>query len=798
MMFRFFCSPILLARQLQLDLNKTLYLKFSGYSLSWLTVYSLFFLLFFNLVEFTVKMKISGSNRSYSRRQRTPTLLQMEATECGAAALGIILAYYGRIVPLAELRQVCGVSRDGIKASSILSAALNYGLTAKGFKIYRLDILQEEKCPYIVFWNLDHYLVVEGFNQKRVYLNDPATGPRSVSWQEFDEGFTGVVLCFEPNSEFSQGGRKPNIILSLWERLRGALGALIYCLAAGLLLTLVNLVVPVFSQVLIDEIWVQDRQDWLRPLLLGMAIAVVFQGGLTLLRLRYLRRLKVKLAVVFSSHFLWHLLRLPVSFYAQRYAAEIAYRTRLNDQVAEVLSGQLATTAIDAVMVIFYALVLSQYDLVLTVVVISLAAVNVLAMILIARRRVDTNQRLINEYGKAEAISMAGLQNIETFKASGTESDFFTRWVGCYSKAIDSQQELEITNQIFGILPIFLSALSSAFLLLVGGIRVMDGYLSIGMLVAFQGMMQGFQKPIDNLVYFSSTLQELEGNIIRLDDVLDNSVEQNQKLKKPSLEFGQSAPSQVSIRSERQYYKLQGHVEIRNLTFGYSPLEAPSIQNFNLTVEPGYRVAIVGASGSGKSTVAKLVSGLYQPWSGKILFDGKPREEIPDEILTHSIAMVDQDFMMFGGTVKENLSLWDSSIRESNLIRACQDAAIASVIQSLTGGFEAQLLEGAVNLSGGQRQRLEIARALVNNPSVLILDEATSALDAETEATVNRHLRQRGCTCIIVAHRLSTIRNCDQIIVIERGQVVQQGTHEDMWQTDGVYLRLIKNLAEAV
>ena len=561
---------------------------------------------------------------------------------------------------------------------------------------------------------------------------------------------------------------------------------------------MVYLVVPVFSQVFIDEILIQNRQDWLRPLLLGMIIVTVFQGCLTVLRLRYLRRLKVKLAVIFSSHFLWHLLRLPIGFYVQRFPGEIASRTRLNDQVAEVLSGQLATTVIDAVMVVFFALIMSQYDLVLTTVVISLAAINVLALLSIARWRVDTNQRLINEYGKTEAIEIAGLQNIETLKASGTESNFFTRWVGQYTKAINSQQELEITNQIIGILPIFLAALSSALLLVVGGIRVMDGYLSIGMLVAFQGMMQGFQKPIDNLVNFSSTLQELEGNIIRLDDVLDNSVKRSQKPRKKSLEFDQSELSQVFAHSEHQYRKLDGHVEIRNLTFGYSPLDAPSIKNFNLVAEVGQRVAIVGASGSGKSTIAKLIGGLYQPWSGEIFFDGKPREEIPDEILIHSIAMVDQDIMMFGGTVKENLSLWDFSIRESNLVRACQDAEIASVIQSLTGGYEAQLLEGAVNLSGGQRQRLEIARALVNNPSVLILDEATSALDAEIEETVNRYLRQRGCTCIIVAHRLSTIRDCDKIVVIERGQVVQQGTHEEMWQTEGVYSRLIKDLGSAI
>jgi len=735
-------------------------------------------------------MKTGSLNpKKIYRRRRTPTLLQMDATECGAAALGIILAYYGRNVSLVELRQACGVSRDGSNASSVIRAAGKYGLTSKGFKIDDCKNLLQQQCPYIVFWELNHFIVVEGFDRKKVYLNDPATGPRSVSWKKFEVSFTGIVLLLHPGPNFIKGGHKPNLVVSLRKRLESTLGALIYCMVAGLFLTLVNLVVPVFSQVFIDEILVQNRQDWLRPLLLAMVITAIFQAVLTLLRLRYLRRLKIKLAVVFSSRFLWHLLRLPISFYTQRYPAEIASRTGLNDQIAGVLSGQLATTAIDAVMVLFYALVMIQYDLILTAIAVSLAAVNFMALIFISRHRIDTNQRLINEYGKTSAIEMAGLQKIETLKASATEDIFFKRWAGQYTSAINSQQELEVSNQVLGILPVFLSALSSAILLFAGGIRVMDGYLSIGMLVAFQAMMQSFQNPINNLVNFSSVLQELEGNIIRLDDVLANPVEQEQKSKKLGLVFSQRHP-------EQQYEKLLGQLEIKDLTFGYSPLAAPSIENFNLTIEPGQRVAIVGTSGSGKSTVAKIVSGLYKPWSGKILFDGKPRDKIPNEVLTHSVAMVDQEIMMFGGSVRENLSLWDTSVPFSNLISACQDAEISSVIQSL-GGYEAQLLEGAANLSGGQRQRLEIARALVNNPSVLILDEATSAIDPETEEKVNLHLRQRGCTCMIVAHRLSTIRGCDHIVVIERGKIIQRGTHEEMSETDGAYLRLIANLAEA-
>ncbi len=729
-------------------------------------------------------------NNRGRRRVKTPTLLQMEAVECGAAALGIILGYYRRIVPLPELRRECGVSRDGSKASNVLKAARNYGLQAKGFK-KELQQLQDLRPPYIVFWNFNHFLVVEGFSKERVYLNDPATGPRTVSQQEFDEGYTGVVLVMEPGTEFTKGGRKPSMLTALWERLQGSAGALVYCLIAGFLLTLVGLAVPVFSQVFVDDILVQQRQHWLRPLLLGMAIAAVLQGSLTLLRLRYLRRLKIKLSVGMSSRFLWHILRLPVGFYAQRFAGEISNRTTLNDEVADVLSGKLATTGIDTVMVIFYALVMLQYDWVLSLIVVSFAAINVLTLQWISRQRVDANQRLIQEYGKAAGASIAALQSIETLKASGLESDFFSRWSGYYTKAINSQQELGVTNQVFSVLPMLLSALSSMLLLIVGGLRVMDGHLSIGMLIAFQGLMHSFQQPVNNLVNFGSTLQELEGNLIRLDDVLDNPID-------PIIEHRRGGEGGDKGTNSSLSPRLQGYVELHNITFGYSRLEPPLIENLNLSIQPGQRVALVGGSGSGKSTVAKVVSGLYQPWAGEILFDGKPREQIPYQVLTNSVAMVEQDILLFGGTVRDNLTLWDTTVPDKSLIRACQDAAIADVVLSMSGGFDGELIEGAANLSGGQRQRLEIARALVNNPSILIMDEATSALDAETEKIIDENLRRRGCTCIIVAHRLSTIRDCDEIIVLEQGKVVQRGTHQQLWHVEGVYSRLIRTEGEAL
>ncbi|GAC1495602.1 MAG: NHLP family bacteriocin export ABC transporter peptidase/permease/ATPase subunit [Chamaesiphon sp.] len=723
----------------------------------------------------------------HGKRVRTPTVLQMEAVECGAAALGIILSYYGRIVPLAELRQQCGVSRDGSKASNILKAAKQYGLIAKGFK-KGLEAIQQIRCPYIVFWNFNHFLVVEGFSKDKVYLNDPATGPRTVSFQEFDEAYTGVLLLIEPGADFKKGGRKPSLLLALWERLRSSLGAIAYCIFAGFLLVIPGLAVAGFTQVFVDNILVEGRQDWLRPLLLGIFLTTGLRGLLTGLRLQYLRRLKVKLAVGMSSRFLWHILRLPVSFYAQRFAGEIANRVSINDKVADTLSGRLATTVIDVVMMVFYAVVMSQYNGVLTAIGITFAGVNILALQQLSRWRVDANIRLVQEYSKSVGFAIAGLQSIETLKASALESDFFSHWVGYYTKTINAQQELDIQNQILAILPTFLSALTTSSILVVGGFQVISGNFSIGMLVAFQSLMQSFLEPVNRLVNLANTLQELEGDLNRLEDVLGNQIDP-QLRQKEELKFNSSP----LLTPHSPLPRLQGYVELRNVTFGYSRIDPALIENFSVKIRPGERIALVGGSGSGKSTIAKLIAGLYEPWEGEICFDGQPRSQIPRLVLVNSVAMVEQDILLFAGTLRQNLTLWDASVPDRNLVRACQDAAIDDVILSQLGGYEAWMLEAGANVSGGQRQRLEIARTLVNNPSVLVMDEATSALDAETERIIDQNIRRRGCTCIIVAHRLSTIRDCDQIIVFEQGKVVQQGTHEELWHVNGLYSQLLQS-----
>ncbi|KYC37622.1 NHLP family bacteriocin export ABC transporter peptidase/permease/ATPase subunit [Scytonema hofmannii PCC 7110] len=714
---------------------------------------------------------------------RTPTVLQMEAVECGAASLGMILGYYGRIVPLTELRRECGVSRDGSKASNVLKAARLYGLDAKGFK-KSIEDLKNLRPPYIVFWNFNHFLVVEGFSKDRAYVNDPGGGRRSMSMEEFDEAYTGVVLLMEPGAEFKKGGRKKNIAIALVSRLKSSRGAIIFCLLAGLLLTIPRLAVPAFTQVFVDEILVENRQEWLKPLLIGMLLTALGQGLLARMRLLYLRRLMIKLSVSMSGQFLWHTLRLPIGFYAQRFTGEISSRNELNDKVADVLSGRLATTVIDTVMIVFYALIMILYDWILTLVAVFFAAFNFFALQSLSRNRVDASMKVAQETGKVAGVAISGIQSMETVKASGLEFDLFSKFAGYYAKTLNAQQQLAFPTQMLTTLPTLLTALATASILVVGGFRVMNGSLSIGMLVAYQSLTREFLEPVNNLMNFGSTLQELEADLNRLDDVLQNPTDSE------SDRTSESEGNPVHTIAQDSF-QLQGYVELRNLSFGYSRLEPPLIEKLNVVLKPGYRVAFVGGSGSGKSTVAKLVTGLYQPWGGEILLDGIPRTQIPRSVLANSLAMVEQDIFLFAGTVRENLTLWDSTVPESDLVQACIDAEIHDLILNMPGGYDAPLLEGGVNMSGGQRQRLEIARALVRNPRVLVLDEATSALDAETELIIDRNLRRRGCTCIVVAHRLSTIRDCDEIIVLDRGKVVQRGTHEQLRTLRGTYARLV-------
>ncbi|MEA1671862.1 NHLP family bacteriocin export ABC transporter peptidase/permease/ATPase subunit [Nitrospirillum sp. BR 11163] len=708
----------------------------------------------------------------FKRRTRTPTILQMEAVECGAASLAIMLAHYGRHVSLEELRAACGVSRDGSKASNVVKAARAYGLTAGG-KRYDIGQLRQAPLPAIVFWNFNHFLVVEGFGKGVVHLNDPATGPRQVTDAEFSEGYTGVTLAMAPGPEFQKGGNEPSLTRALARRLRGVRAAFAFVVIATLALVLPGLALPVFTQIFIDEILVKRLDGWLQPLLLGMLVTGLLRMGLTALQQSQLLRLETRLSLQSSASFFWHVLRLPIEFFNQRYVGDISVRVAANDRVAQLLAGDLATNAVNVLSVVFYAAIMATYDVGLTLAGLAITALNLLVLRAIARKRRDDNLRLLQDRGKLMAVTMGGVETIETLKATGGEGDFFARWSGHLAKVINGEQRLELNTRLLAVLPNLLNALVAVAILGLGGLRVIDGRMSIGMLVAFQGLMASFTQPVSNLMGLAGKLQEAQGDMARLDDVLNFPAD--------------TGP----VAETAQVGEMAGRLELRNLRFGYSRLEPPLIEDFSLTLEPGRRVALVGGSGSGKSTVARLVTGVLKPWEGQVLLDGIPRERIARDRLHATLGSVDQDVYLFAGTIRDNLSLWDGTLPQEDMVGAARDAAVHDVIAARAGGYDAPVEEAGANFSGGERQRLEIARALAGRPRVLVLDEATSALDPVTEKIIDGNLRRRGCACLIVAHRLSTIRDCDEIIVMDRGRIAERGSHDALMALGGRYSTLI-------
>ena len=717
-----------------------------------------------------------------TRRRKTPTVMQMEAVECGPASLAMVLGFYRKFVALEELRLKCGVTRDGSKASSLLKTAHSYGMIARGFKKEPSE-LRALPMPAIVFWNFNHFLVIESFRDGKAYLNDPAIGPRVVSDQEFDESFTGVVLTFEPGPDFRPGGESPSVLTALRKRFVGLNSALIFLVLTGLAMVIPGMVIPIFSSVFIDKILVSGMDSWLKPLLIGMALTAALRVALAWLESYYLLRVQTRIALASASKFFWHVLRLPVEFYTQRSPGEISSRVAINDRVAGLLSGDLAQAILNVIQAAFFVVLMFYYDVPLTLVSIAVVGANLIVMRLIARRMTDASQKLAMDAGMVLGTSMNGLTIIETIKSSGGEAGFFAKWAGYQARYVNSEQRLARIGMVLGSVPPFLTALTSVLVLGIGGLRVIDGHLSIGMLVAFQSLVASFTGPVNALVGLGAKIQEVKGDMNRLDDVMQYPTDSAFALA-PSALAMEGLPADAP--------KLEGYVDLRNVTFGYNRADSPLIENFNLAVKPGERVAIVGPSGCGKSTVSRLVMGLYQPWNGELLFDGRARNAYGRYELANSLALVDQDIVLFEGTIRDNLTMWDESVTESDMMQAAKDACIHEVILTRPGGYDSRIDEGGANLSGGQRQRIEIARALVTNPRILVLDEATSALDATTEKQIDDNLRRRGCACIIIAHRLSTIRDADETIVLSHGRVVERGKHEQLvGNSDGFYARLM-------
>ena len=731
-----------------------------------------------DVVEVGGPVKERATRRSRRMRIKAPTVIQMEAVECGAASLAMVLGYFGRFVPLEELRTVTGVSRDGAKAGNLLKGARRYGLVAKGMQM-ELQGLSDIRPPAILFWNFNHFVVFEGFGnrlgQKVAYLNDPAQGRRKVPLSEMDESFTGVVLTMEKGPEFEKGGRPPSLFADLRGRYQGSGGALLLAVMATLLLVIPGIATPAFTRVFIDRILSSGDQTMLVPLLAAIAATATLTVLLTVIQQGYLLRVESATAVRSSAKIVRHLLRLPIAFYTQRNPADVAKRVSSNDTVAQVLARDVATTMVNVLLVVGYAFLLWTYDVELTIVGVGMALLNVAVLDWVSRMRRDSVAKLRADRARLVATSYNGLQLIETMKATGAENDYFKRWSGFQAKVVSGQQKLGVPAALLSIAPGLLAAMNSSLLLLIGGLRAIDGHISIGLLIAFQALVAQFSRPVAQLTNLGPEIQDLAADIARLKDVERFPVAAVFQRDDPPVER-----------------RLDGGLVFEDVTFGYSPLAKPLLNSLSFKVGPGQRIALVGGSGSGKSTVSRLIAGLYDPWQGTIRFDGRDRTEIPRSLLAASVAFVDQEIFLFEGTVRENITLWDPSIPDEDVVAALKDAMVYEVVSARPGSVNSMVSEGGRNFSGGQRQRLEIARALVRSPSVLVLDEATSALDSETEKRIDDNIRRRGCACVIIAHRLSTIRDSDEILVLEQGDLVQRGTHEILMSAEGPYLNLLR------
>ena len=710
---------------------------------------------------------------------KVPMVMQLEALECGAACLTMILAHYGKWVPLEQVRSDCGVSRDGSNAKNVLKAARYYGLQAKGYRFELQDLKENGTYPCIIHWNFNHFVVLDGFKGNKAYLNDPARGTCSVSMEEFDEAFTGVCLLFEPSEEFVPSGKPKSMFEFAAKRLKGTGAAVAFTATIGVIGALMTAISPAFSRVFLDRLLTGENPEWATPFLVLLGAFIAVQILVSAIRAIYELRINGKMAAVGNATYMWKVLKMPMDFFSQRMAGDIQGRQADNATIANTLIGTFAPLLLQTGMMVFYLVVMLRYSWILTIVGLLSIFINMLVSNLISRKRINITRVAMRDSAKLSSSTVAGIEMIETIKSSGAENGYFEKWAG-YQASVNTQQVRFLKmNQYLGLIPSFVAMLANDVVLILGVFLTLRGEFTVGMIMAFQSFLASFMEPAQQLIAAGQTLQEMRTQMERVDDVMEY----------PSDNVFAEKDSEPSADAE--YAKLSGNVELKHVTFGYAKLGEPLIKDFNLTLTPGKSVAFVGGSGCGKSTMSKLISGLYRPWDGEILFDGKPLSEIDRGLFTGSLAVVDQDIILFEDTIANNIKMWDDSIEDFEMILAARDAQIHTDIMQRPGGYQHKLIEGGKDFSGGQRQRMEIARVLAQDPTIIILDEATSALDAKTEYEVVKAIRDRGITCIVVAHRLSTIRSCDEIIVMQKGEIVDRGTHAELMEHSELYRELV-------
>ena len=707
---------------------------------------------------------------------RVPVVMQLEALECGAASLTMLMAYYGKWVPLEEVRLACGVSRDGSNAKNLYLAAQHYGFNVKAMRMTPESLQTKGQFPCIIHWNMNHFVVLDGFRGKYAYLNDPARGTVKVTMEEFDSSFTGIVLIPTPTEDFSPEGKRRSTIDFARKRLIGASAAVVFVMLATVISYLFGIVNSVTSRIFLDRLLTGENPDWMSPFLYILIALAVIQVTVAWIQAVYSLKINGKMSVIGSTSYMWKVLHLPMEFFSQRMAGDIQSRLALNSTIAGTLVDTFAPLVLNSVMMVFYLVLMLRQSPMLTLIGISTLILNAVLSKVISDKRMNIARVQMRDAGLLEGTTVTGIEMIETIKASGAENGFFQKWAG-HQAAVNTQTvEASKTQQSIGIIPAFLGTLANYIVLILGVWLTMQGKFTLGAVMMFQGFLSSFMEPAMTLVNAGQTIQEMRTQMERVEDV---------------MEYPDDVNITSDVSDEEDLNKLSGNIELKNITFGYSRLAEPLIKDFSLTMKTGNRIALVGASGCGKSTISKLISGMYQPWSGEILFDGKQRSAYPRDVVVGSIAVVDQDIILFEDSIENNIKMWDDTILDFEVILAARDAQIHDDIVQMPGGYKHKLISGGRNLSGGQRQRLEIARVLAQDPTIIILDEATSALDAKTEFEVVNAIKERGITCIVIAHRLSTVRDCDEIIVLDNGKVVERGRHEDLMRAGGAYSELV-------
>ncbi len=712
---------------------------------------------------------------------KVPVVMQMEALECGAASLDMILAYYGKYLPLEQVRSDCGVSRDGSSAKNIVRAAKNYGMKTRALIIDAKGLKKEGTFPCIIHWNFNHFVVLDGFKKDYAVINDPARGLIKVPMAEFEKAYTGVYIELVPTQEFEPGGKRRSVLDFAKERLKGTQSAIFFVIMTTIIISLIGIIKPSFQRIFLDKIITGNNPDWVYPFLGAMLALIVLELIVGCINNIYTLKIEGKLAIIANSKYMWHILRLPLQFYSQRMAGDIANRQTKNENVAKQLIQTLAPMALNLVLTVIYLVVMFSYSVPLALISVFATAINLCVASVISKKRINVTRVQMRDAGKLSGVTVNGIEMIETIKASGAENGFFERWAGFQASVNTQNVRYAKINQYLGVLPDLVSGIANIVVLAIGIYLVIAGEFTVGMVTAFQSIMMQFNSPVKQLITAGQKIQEMRTDMERIEDVMTYKTDVK------------DTAAEGETDDDDDYDKLSGSIEMKNITFGYSPLAEPLIKDFNMSVKPGSRVAFVGSSGCGKSTLAKLLTGLYKPWDGEITFDGKSIDEIKRPVFISSVAMVDQDIILFEDTIANNIKMWDASIEDFEMIMAARDAQIHDDIMMKNGGYQYKLIEGGKDFSGGQRQRLEIARVLAQDPTIIIMDEATSALDAKTEYEVVNAIKDRGITCIVVAHRLSTIRDCDEIIVMDNGNVVERGTHEELYANGGLYSKLVTN-----